>query len=75
MHRRALHADARQLVRDPLGRAADLRGPRGVGADALDPQELVELRQVLGIVLAQVGDGGIGGCRGIRMLGCHDGQW
>ena len=47
------------------GRAADLLGALGIGGDALDAQELVELREVLGFVLAQVGDGGIGGRGGI----------
>ncbi len=59
--RRSLDADSRELVGDPLRGPAHLARAAGVRGDALDAQELVQLREMLGLVVAQVGDGGIGG--------------
>ena len=70
MDRGALDTDAGQLVDDPLRGPAHLRGAIRIGADALDAEELVELGEVLGVVLAQVCDRGIRGRGGIG-LACH----
>ena len=58
--RRSLDADSRELVRDPVRGSAHLLGSAGIRRDALDAQELVQLREMLGLVIAEVGDRGIG---------------
>ena len=54
-----------ELVDDPLGGAPDLAGTIGIGADALDREELVKLCEMLVVVLTQVLDGQLGSGREI----------
>ena len=66
---RVLDADAGHLGRDPLCRPAHLAGAVGIGRHGLDAQELVELVEVLGVVLAEIGEGRIGHAGGFGFGG------
>ncbi len=66
---RVLDTDARHFGCDPLCRPAHLAGAIGIGRHGLDAQELVELVEVLGVVLAEIGEGRIGHAGGFGFGG------